>query len=204
MASTALGEPPSRGQRRVVEGIVVAREELGGALGGVEGDPEAVEAAGAVEEGGLGLDRAGGEQDPVEGEAEADREQGLQKGLVEVPAEAGDLAGGGHLDAEGRVGALEAGERELRRLDPDVVEVQERALRASAGRPIMTRDRGVDEVVLQDLRDEGEAARGAQVALDDHDPVVLGQELDVERAVDVTGLSATFVVIFRMRRMVSR
>ena len=142
---------------------------------------------GGAEEAALGLLAADRQQDVLLRQGEPGREDGLEEGLVDVLAQAGDLAGRGHLDAQVRVGALEPGEGELRRLDADVVEVEGRSCRCGRAGPCMAADGQLDEVRPGHLGDERERARGPQVALDDLDGVVLGDELDVERAGDARG-----------------
>ena len=74
------------------------------------------------------------------GKRQPDRDHRLEEGVVEVVADAGHLAGGGHLDAQDRVGALEPREGELRRLDPHVVQLEApRSSTFGVGRPMMTR-----------------------------------------------------------------
>ena len=103
---------------------------------------------------------------------------------MEGVAEAPHLAGARHLHAQQRVGAHQPRERELRHLDPHVLELVERAVlhpgvgaeHDAGGRP------GV--VAAGHLRDERQAAGRAQVALDHlHDPVAV-QQLDVAGAGD--------------------
>jgi hypothetical protein len=60
------------------------------------------------------------------GHLEAGTQQRLEVRLVHVRAEAGHPAGRGHLHAQARVGDVKARERELRRLDAHVVDVDAR------------------------------------------------------------------------------
>ena len=131
------------------------------------------------------LHRSGAQQHATDRQLQPHRDHRLEQGIVEVGADAADLACRGHLHTQDRVGAVEPREGELRRLDADVVQFEDRSVDL-AHRPSHDDPRGeVDEVELEDLRGEGERARGSQVALDDQDVVVLGHELDVERPVDL-------------------
>ena len=113
------------------------------------------------------------------------RQHGLEQGLVEVVAYAAHLAGRGHVHAQHGVRLAQARERELRALDAHVVQlegVQPHRLRMLAEHAA---GRQVDEVDLEHLGYEGEAAGRTEVALDDLDVVVGREELDVERSGDV-------------------
>ena len=102
---------------------------------------------------------------------------------MQVVAEAADLARAGHLHAQHRVGAHQPREREHGCLDRHVVQVDGMVF-YRAGNPQHSPHGLDDEVIARDLGDEGEAARGAQVALDDLHLVELGQILHVEGAGD--------------------
>ena len=52
-------------------------------------------------------------------------EHSLEQGAVSVFSDAAHFAGAGHIDAEHRVGLLQAVERELRGLDAHIIEVEE-------------------------------------------------------------------------------
>eukprot|EP00754_Rhynchopus_humris_P032214 Rhum_TRINITY_DN15387_c0_g1::Rhum_TRINITY_DN15387_c0_g1_i3::g.154543::m.154543 len=119
---------------------------------------------------------------------EASREHRLQKRLVLVHAEARDLARRRHLHTRDRVRTLETGEREHRALaaHPGGV-VQVDLVRRARGTNHGLR-RQLDEVDVERLRHEGERPRRTQVALDDLDVVVLGQELGVDGTRDVERL----------------
>mmetsp|Transcript_25250 Transcript_25250/g.75010 ORF Transcript_25250/g.75010 Transcript_25250/m.75010 type:complete len:998 (+) Transcript_25250:65-3058(+) len=124
------------------------------------------------------------DEDVLLGQLHARREHRLEEGVVPVRPEAGDLARRGHLDAERRVGALEALEGEHRHLDADIVV-------GRLGRALVDRRAnhrlggGLDEVDAHHLGREGARARGAQVALDHLDLAVLCDELHVEGAGDL-------------------
>ena len=77
---------------------------------------------------------------------------------------------------------MQSGKRELRGFHADAVDVELRLVRARIGRVEHDFRGGFDEIALQNLRHEGERARGAKVALDDLQLAVLGEELDVERS----------------------
>ena len=73
----------------------------------------------------------------------------------------------------------------MRSLDAHIVEVEQVLVRLLHGDAQHHLGGQFDEVNLQHLAHEGEGAGGAEVALDDLDVVVTGQELDVERTGDV-------------------
>mmetsp|Transcript_32049 Transcript_32049/g.83890 ORF Transcript_32049/g.83890 Transcript_32049/m.83890 type:complete len:384 (+) Transcript_32049:741-1892(+) len=133
----------------------------------------------------LGVERADAQEDVALGRPEARRAHRGEDGLVLVLAEGGHLAGRRHLDAKHGVRADEAREREHRRLDADVVDVEQRDLRGHDVRACHDARGDLDEVDLERLGDEGEGARRAHVGLDHLDLVVLGEELQVERPRDV-------------------
>ena len=113
------------------------------------------------------------------------RQKALQQSLVITVAYAGHLARRCHVDAQHGVGILQSRKGELRRLDTHVVYVKHRlGVRLDGAAQHHARSHR-DEVELHDLRHEGEAARSAQVALDDLHVVVLGEELYVEGARDI-------------------
>lgn len=121
--------------------------------------------------------------------------EGGPVGLDEVLAEAGDLTGGGHLDAEERIGAGETGPGELGDLGGKVVTLDSHEV-GGLGNLLANEGLGgdVDEVGAEDLADEGEGSGGTEVALDDLELrlTTLGavglDDLHVEGAGDLPGL----------------
>jgi len=145
--------------------------EIGrGLLGREDAVAEPGQRLGGADEAALGFLAAEGQEDVLFRQAESCRQDGLEIGLVDVFAETGDLSGRGHLDAEDRVGALEPGERELGRLDADIVQVERRL--AVADGPAHHRGHGqLDEVRPGHLADERERPRGPGGLLEtEHDP----------------------------------
>ena len=118
----------------------------------------------------------------------ADAEQRLQEGLFKIVSQAGHFPGRGHLHTQSGIRSLQPRKGKLRGFNADVVELEQRMFRFGSFGMHHYPGSGVDEVVAQDFRDERKAPRGAQVALDDLDLVILGNELNVERAVDVQGI----------------
>mmetsp|Transcript_71718 Transcript_71718/g.154842 ORF Transcript_71718/g.154842 Transcript_71718/m.154842 type:complete len:1117 (-) Transcript_71718:111-3461(-) len=185
-------------QHRDRHRLALAGDALGlevgvGARGGVERVPQLGEQRDVGSEALLVVLRAERDQDAggqaraagADRQLQAAGDHRLQEGVVLVHAEAGDLAGGLHLDAEARVGVLQAGEGEdghLRGDDVHLHGLDHRGLHLHA-----EHDAGgeLDEVHVVGLGDEGQGAGGAQVALDHHDLVVLAHELQVEGARDL-------------------
>ena len=83
------------------------------ALRSVERIALVVQELGCIEHVDLLLVAAGGEQDGALGDAVADGEHGLQYSLVRIITEATDFTRTHHVDAEHRVGLLQASEGEL-------------------------------------------------------------------------------------------
>ena len=110
---------------------------------------------------------------------------GLEKRLVHIVSEAAHLAGRGHVHSEERISLLEAREGELGGLDAHVSEPASVDVHRLGMLPQHHLRGEFYEINLQNLGHEGEASGGPQVALDDTDMVVVGQELDIERARDV-------------------
>lgn len=135
------------------------------------------------------LEGSDGEEDVLLGHRHSGRKERLEVRLVLVLAETGDLTGGGHLDSENRVRSRETTEGELGDLDADVVGRKvHRGVRLDGDTEHNVR-RHLDSVDAGDLGDEGEGPRRANVALDDLDLVVFGDELDVVGSGDVEGSS---------------
>jgi len=116
-------------------------------------------------------------------------------GLDEVLAEAGHLTSGGHLNAEEGVGTGQASPRELRNLGGKVITLDGHQI--GGVRDVLANEGlggHVDEVDTQDLADEGEGARSAEIALNDlqQGQATLGvlslDNLHVERTSDLPGL----------------
>mmetsp|Transcript_7752 Transcript_7752/g.19782 ORF Transcript_7752/g.19782 Transcript_7752/m.19782 type:complete len:385 (-) Transcript_7752:47-1201(-) len=142
----------------------------------------------AIDEVELRAQRPNAQEDALFGHAEARSAHRRDDRLVARVAKRGHLTRRRHLDAQHGVCAHQPREREHGRLDAHVVHL-EQVDRGGLHRLAHHDACGqVDEVDLERLRGEGEGARGAQVALDHLDPVVLGQELDVERTGDVEPL----------------
>ncbi len=122
------------------------------------------------------------EQHRLLGNALTDRQHCLEQCVVGVFAEAAHLARRCHIYAQYRVGILQAVERELRGLDPHILEIEQR-LGGFLDRQVQHNAGGyIDEIDLQHLRHEWERAGGTQVALDDLNLVVPSKELDIEGA----------------------
>eukprot|EP00962_Isochrysis_galbana_P040190 scaffold14529_cov117-Isochrysis_galbana.AAC.11 len=124
------------------------------------------------------------DEDVLLGQLHAGGEHRLHEGVVPVGPKAGDLARRGHLDTQGRVGALEPLEGEHRHLDADVVfrRLHVHWLDLGADHRLGGH---LDEVDPEHLGREGARARRAQVALNHLDLAVLCDELHVERAGDL-------------------
>src|SRR5215831_8426076 len=86
----------------------------------VELNTQGFEQLRAFDKGHFVLEWAGGQKNGLNRELESDRDERFEKGLLEIVPETTDLAGGGHFDPDGRVGPLEAGEREVRGLHPHI------------------------------------------------------------------------------------
>jgi len=115
-------------------------------------------------------------------------------GLDQVLTEAGNLTGGGHLNAEEGVSTGQTGPGELRHLGGKVVTLLAHEVN---GLGDITADKSlggnVNEVGTQNLADEGEGTRGTEVALDDLElglsTLLIGlDDLHVEGTGDVPGL----------------
>ena len=163
----------------------VVLQESRGVSRGVESETQVVQQAGGGQEASLVAQGADRHKDlPALGQPEPGRKNRFQERLRQILAQAGHLPGGRHLDTQGRIGPLDAREGELRRLHPHMVQVEERRRHRSHLRPHQGPRRKLHEIDACDLGDEREGARGAQVALDDHDLVVNRQELHVEGSGD--------------------
>ena len=115
----------------------------------------------------------------------AGAELALGEGDGVVAVEAHGLAGRAHLGAEQRVDAGEAGEREHRLLDRDVVVARSRfRSKPASGSPAMTSAPILANGVPIGLGDERHGARGARVDLEDVDVAVLDGVLDVHQPLD--------------------
>ena len=171
------------GQRlEVDDGDAVLGVKVGCAGRAVQREAELVERAHGRQELLLLAVRADTQEHIVRRHAHAAREERAQVRLVLVAPEARDLARRRHLDAQDRVGAAKARKRELRHLDADIVARHvDRGVRLQVQAHHRTR-RHLDRVDARDLRHEGERARGAHIALDHLDLVVLRDKLDVARA----------------------
>ena len=143
-----------------------------------------LQGAGRVQHLGLLLRPAGGEQDVLLRDALAHGEHGGQQRAARVVAQAAHLSGGSHVDAQYGVGLLQAVERELAGLDAHIIEIEQALVRLLHWNAEHDLRGQLDEVDLKHLAHEREAARGTEVALDDLDVIILGQELDVEGAAD--------------------
>ena len=167
----------------------IVQEELCGRDGRVERVAEVGHGLERLERLGVAQLLLDGHEDVLLGELHARRHHRLEEGIVAVLAEARDLAGGGHLDAEGGVGALEALEGEHGRLDTHEILL---GGGAAEGRQLLVAAHGprgrLDEVDPEALGRKGEGARRAQVGLDDLDSVVLDDELHVVRPSDLESL----------------
>ena len=114
-------------------------------------DPRKRQGAGAGKKDRLVLHRAGAQENSADGEPEADREHRFEESVLEILTDASDFAGRCHLHAQNGICAFEAGERELRRLNPDVVELQHGAVDLLC-RAIHDHPGGqLDEIHLRDL-----------------------------------------------------
>ena len=116
-------------------------------------------------------------------------------GLDEVLTESGHLTGGRHLDTEVGVGTSKTGPGELGNLDGQVVTVNLHEVNGLRNVGVSDGTSGnINEVGTEDLRGEGERARGTEVALDDLKEalatfrVVGVDDLHVEGTGDVPGL----------------
>mmetsp|Transcript_72066 Transcript_72066/g.203447 ORF Transcript_72066/g.203447 Transcript_72066/m.203447 type:complete len:1095 (-) Transcript_72066:280-3564(-) len=160
-------------------------QELQGGLGGIELETHVDQHAGVLDKLGLLLRGADGDQDVLRRQLEAGGDHSLQEGLVLILAEASDLTSGLHLHTQPGVRVLQAAEGEDRHLGRDEIHVDgldhDGALRDAQHDP----RRNADEVDVVRLGDEGQGAGCSQVALDDHDLVLLAHELDVEGAGNV-------------------
>mmetsp|Transcript_105300 Transcript_105300/g.336859 ORF Transcript_105300/g.336859 Transcript_105300/m.336859 type:complete len:505 (+) Transcript_105300:297-1811(+) len=160
-------------------------QELQGGLSGIELETHVDQHAGVLDKLGLLLRGADGDQDVLRRQLEAGGDHSLQEGLVLILAEASDLTSGLHLHTQPGVRVLQAAEGEDRHLGRDEIHVDgldhDGALRDAQHDP----RRNADEVDVVRLGDEGQGAGCSQVALDDHDLVLLAHELDVEGAGNV-------------------
>ena len=156
-----------------------------GSLGRIDGNIQLLKFACTLKEIDFVLDLSGGQENPLLGNTESHRKQGLQVCLFYLVTQAGDFTSRGHFHTQKRVRSLESGEGELGCLDADKVKLEGRLCRwvyfFTEHRP----DRVIDEVFLEDLRDEGEGTGCSQVALDHLDVIVTGDELNVVRSRDV-------------------
>ncbi len=129
---------------------------------------------------------------------DAGAELRLGKGQREIRVEADDFAGRAHFRAEQRVDAGEAGEREDRFLDGDVLQVARIGLFAIGGEGRVERLAGHDaggdlgDRRADGLGDEGHGARGARVDFQHVDRAVLDGELHVHQAADIQRLGHRF------------
>ena len=125
---------------------------------------------------------------------DAGAELRLGEGQREIRVEADDFAGRAHFRAEQRVDAGEAGEREDRFLDGDVLQLARIGLLAIGGKGRVERLTGHDaggdlgDRRADGLGDEGHRARGARVDFEHVDRAVLDGELHVHQAADVQRL----------------
>ncbi|GKT92902.1 LOW QUALITY PROTEIN: hypothetical protein Ct61P_10752 [Colletotrichum tofieldiae] len=172
---------------QVLDGDVVLLEEVGSTRGGEQLVTEASELVDGGQHLLLVLVGTDGQEDVGLGDLEAGRHQSLEVGLVLVNTEASHLSSGSHLNAQDRVGSRQTRETELGNLDTD-------AVGGDGGRGVGLEGPAgdglgghLDHVDTHDLGDEGEGSGGTNVALNDLDVVVLGNELDVVRASDVQG-----------------
>ncbi len=119
------------------------------------------------------------------GDAVARGNHAVQERFLEAVAQASHLACRTHVNAQYRVGVLQAGEGELAGLHADMVDVEGTLVRLRVGRVEHDAGRRLDEVALEHFADEGERAARAEVALDDLHVAALRQVLDVEGSADV-------------------
>ncbi|RUS29416.1 hypothetical protein BC938DRAFT_480689 [Jimgerdemannia flammicorona] len=118
---------------------------------------------------------------------ESGREQRLKVRLVLVLAKARDLAGRRHLHTKNRICPRQAAETELRNLDANIVLGNAHFGVSLDGESHHGIDRHLDQIDTDDLGDERERARRADITLDNLDLVILGNELDVEWTSDIQG-----------------
>ena len=112
----------------------------------------------------------------------------LEHGTGSIAANATHFTGRSHIHSQYRVGFLEAVERELARLDPDIIEFEQILLRL-LNRQAEHDFRGkFDKIDLQYLADEGERTAGTKITLDHLYIIVFSQILNVERAGDIERL----------------
>ncbi|GKT45601.1 LOW QUALITY PROTEIN: uncharacterized protein ColSpa_05782 [Colletotrichum spaethianum] len=172
---------------QVLNGDVVLLKEVGSTRGGEQLVAEASELVDGRQHLLLVLVGADGQENVGFGDLEAGRHQSLEVGLVLVNTEASDLSSGSHLNTQDGVGARETRETELGNLDTDAVG-GDGGRGVGLERPASDGLGGhLDHVDTHDLGDEGEGSGGTDVALNDLDVVVLGNELNVERTSDVQG-----------------
>ncbi len=137
---------------------------------------------------GLLFSRTGRHKHSLRRNAVADRNHSLYECFGRVYADTAHLACRSHVDSEHRVSALQTREAELRSLDADIIEVKSILRRFLDRQTEHDACCKVDEINLEHLRHKWETARRTKVTFDNLDVVVLGKELDVERAGDFESL----------------
>ena len=160
-------------------GIVV-----GGATRRIQIKAQLFQDADRVEQTILVLVAAYGQQNVLLGQSKPGADQRLQIGLIRVLAEAGHLARAHHLDAEQHVGARQPTKRELWHFDtdpPNAHDAVDHGRTQAHGHLSGHRD----EVVVQRFAHKRKRAGHTQIALDHFELVVLGDQLQIERAVDL-------------------
>ena len=131
----------------------------------------------------LGLHGSGGEHHALlgTGDSESGSNHGIQQCFGEVVANTAYLARRRHVHTQYRVCLVQTGEGELACLHTDTVDVECRLVRLCIGSVQHDTGSSLDEVTLQHLGYEREAARCTEVTLDNLHLVVACQELDIER-----------------------
>lgn len=87
----------------------------------------------------------------------------LEHGTGSIAANATHFTGRSHIHSQYRVGFLEAVERELARLDPDIIEFEQIFLRlSSTGRPSMTFVASSIKLIFNTLLTKGKRTAGAR------------------------------------------
>ena len=131
----------------------------------------------------LGLHGSGGEHHALlgTGDSESGSNHGIQQCFGEVVANTAYLARRRHVHTQYRVCLVQTGEGELACLHTDTVDVECRLVRLCIGSVQHDTGSSLDEVTLQHLGYEREAARCTEVTLDNLHLVVACQELNIER-----------------------
>ena len=163
-------------------------EEAAGALGSIDLEAALNQQAGRLKEIHFLLSSTCGHQHASLRDPLPYGKHRLEECLGGTVGDTAHLSGGHHIHSQDRIGSLETREGKLRRLDTDIVEIKYTLLRLVVRLAEHNLRGEGDEIHLEHFRDEGEGARGSEVALDHLDLITTSEVLHVEWSGDIERL----------------